>query len=168
MWIVYENLTQKRYWSLRNKHPKQQLKMNIHAKIAVFCVWRNHKDNICYELISSNQTINCNVYCRQMAILKPKKNQRTEVRNYHQVVSQQNNARPHMFWAIRIIYRVLIWISYPPTHIVLFLLHPTPTYSLSKRNSLQGKTFTDLNRSEIPLDNIFHQNQSNHMLIWNI
>ena len=59
-------------------------------------VWWDFKGVVVFELLSSNQTINSNVYCRKFDSLNESIIQkRPELVNRKGVVFHHNNARPH-------------------------------------------------------------------------
>ena len=59
-------------------------------------VWWDFKGFIYFELLARNQTINSNVYCRQLIKLnKEIKEKRPELATSKGVIFHQYNARPH-------------------------------------------------------------------------
>ena len=83
----------------------------------MFCVWWNFKGIIHYEILPQNQTINSDVYCRQLSNLAEKLERlRPENVNKNRVVFQQDKARPHVFLAIRTKLHELGWdlLPHPP------------------------------------------------------
>ena len=94
-WIVYDNVVRKRSWCLRNESPSI----------------------IYYEILPQNQTINSDVYCRQLSNLAEKLERlRLEVVNRKRAVFQQDNARPHESLATRTKLHELCWdlLPHPP------------------------------------------------------
>ena len=101
-WIFYDNVMRKRSWCLCNESPKQQPKKDIHVKKVMLCVWWDFKGIIYYEILPQNQTINSDVYCRQLSNLAEKVERlRPEVANRKKVLFQQDNARSHVSLATR-------------------------------------------------------------------
>ena len=59
-------------------------------------VWWDFKDNVYFELLPRNQTINSNVYCHQLIKLdKEMKEQRPELAIRKDVIFHQDKTRPH-------------------------------------------------------------------------
>ena len=72
------------------------IKSNIHQKKVMLSVLRNFKGIVYFELLPRNQTINSNVYCRQLMKLdKEIKEKRTELSTRKGIIFHQDNARPH-------------------------------------------------------------------------
>ena len=59
-------------------------------------VWWDFKGIVYFELLPRNQTINLNVYCRQlMKLNKEIKEKRPELATCKDVIFHEDNARPH-------------------------------------------------------------------------
>ncbi|XP_052834133.1 histone-lysine N-methyltransferase SETMAR-like [Octopus bimaculoides] len=154
--IVYEKTVRKRSWSLHKDPSKQQLKTNIHTKKAMLCVWWDHKGIIYYELLPRNQAINSDVYCRQLAKLNQKiKELRPEIANTKGVVFQEDNARPHVSLATRTKLHELGWDLLPHPPYSPDIAPSSYHLFFSLQNSMQGKTFKDLDGVKMHLDNFF-------------
>ena len=65
-WIVYNNVVRKRYWSRRYGSPQTKSKQEVHQRKVMLSVWWDCKGVIFFELLPRNQTINSDVYCRQL------------------------------------------------------------------------------------------------------
>ena len=62
----------------------------------MLCMWWDWKGIVHYELLSSNQTINSELYCEQLQRLQQAiKRKRPELINRRGVVFHHDNARPH-------------------------------------------------------------------------
>ena len=62
-------------------------------------VWWDFKDIVHFELLIRNQTINSNVYCRQvMKLEKEIKEKRPELATRKGVILHQDYARPQHLW----------------------------------------------------------------------
>ena len=119
----------KRSWCLRNESPKQQPKKDIHVKKVMLCVWWDYKGIIYYQILPQNQTVNSDVYCRQLSNLAEKLERlRPELANRKGVVFQQDNARPHVSLATEQSYMNVAGMFYLTHHIHLTLLHLTTSY----------------------------------------
>ncbi|CAK9827264.1 Histone-lysine N-methyltransferase SETMAR [Anthophora retusa] len=95
-WIVYNNMVRKRSWSQRNAPPQTRSKPEIHQRKVMLSVWWDFKGVVFFELLPRNQTINSDVYCRQLDSLKESiKQKRPELVNRNGVVFHHDNARPH-------------------------------------------------------------------------
>ena len=69
---------------------------NRHQKKVMLSVWWDFKGIVYFELLPKNQTINLNVYCRQLVKLdKEMKEKRPELEIRKGVISHQDNASPH-------------------------------------------------------------------------
>ena len=100
------------------------------------------KDIVYFELLARNQTINLNVYCRQLMKLdKEIKEKRPELATRKGVLFHQDNARPHTSLVTRKKLLELGWevMPYPPYSPDL----APSDYHLfrSLQNHLNGKTF---------------------------
>ena len=95
-WVVYDNVVRKRSWSKRDEPAQSTLKADIHQSKIVLSVWWDFKGIVYFELFPRNQTINSNVYCRQLMKLdKEMKEKRPELATRKGVIFHQDNARPH-------------------------------------------------------------------------
>ena len=101
-WIVYNNVVRKRSWSKRDEPPQTISKAELHGKKIMLTVWWYWKDVVFFELLPRNQTINSDVYCRQLnklnAVVKEK---RSELVHRKGVIFHHYNATPHTFLATR-------------------------------------------------------------------
>ena len=87
---------QKGSWSERSEPAQSTLKDNIHQKKIMISVWRDFKGIVYFNLLPRNETINSNVYCRQLMKLdKEIKEKRPELETRKGVIFHQDNARPH-------------------------------------------------------------------------
>ena len=70
-------------------------KADIHQKKVMLSVWWDFKGIAYFELLPRNQTINSNVYCRQLMKLdKETKEKRPKLATRKGVIFHQDNARP--------------------------------------------------------------------------
>ena len=107
-------------------------------------VWWYWKGVEFFELLPSNQTINSNVYCRQLNKLDAAvKEKRPELVNRKGVIFHHDKATPHTSLVtrqklLRIGWKVMLHPPYSPD------LAPSDYYLFrSLQNSLNGKTFND-------------------------
>ena len=143
-WIVYNNVNRKRSWCTPNESSQTTSKANIHQKKILLSIWWDWKGPVYFELLPRNQTINSEVYCRQLDKLNAAvKEKRPELVNRKGVIFHQDNARPHTSLATR---QKLMDIGWE------LMLHPPYSPDLapsdyhlfrSLDNSLRGKTFND-------------------------
>ena len=143
-WIFYNNVVRKQPWSKRYEPPQTTLKAELHEKKIMLSVWWEWKGVVFFELFPRNQTINLDVYCRQLNKLNAAvKERRPELVNRKGVIFHHDNTTPHTSLATRQKLLRLGW---------KVMLHPlcnpdlTPSdYYLfrSLQNSLNGKTFND-------------------------
>ena len=86
----------KKSWSKRNETAQTTSKADIHQKKVMQSVEWDFKGIVYFKLLSRNQTINSNVYCRQLMKLdKEIKGRRPELATRKGVIFYQDNARPH-------------------------------------------------------------------------
>ena len=143
-WNVYNNIVRKQSWSKRDELPQTTSKAELHQKKIMLSIWWDWKGVVVFELLPRNQTINLDVYCRQLdklnALVKKK---RPELVNRKGVIFHHSNATPHTSLATR---QKLLWLGWEVT------LHPPYSTDLapsdyclfrSLQNSLNGKTFND-------------------------
>ena len=87
---------QKKSWSKRDKPAQSASKVDIHQKIFMLSVWWDFKGIVYFELLPKNQTINSNVYCRQLMKLdKEMEGKRPELATRKGVIFCEDNARLH-------------------------------------------------------------------------
>ena len=65
-WIVYNNFVRKRSWSKRDEPPQTTWKAELHVKKIMLSARWDWKGVVFFELLSRNQTINSDLYCRQL------------------------------------------------------------------------------------------------------
>ena len=65
-WIVYNNIVRKRSLSKRDEPPQTTSKVELHQKKIMLSVWWDWKGVVFFELLPKNETINSDVYCRQL------------------------------------------------------------------------------------------------------
>ena len=68
-WITYDNPTRKRSWIKKGEKAQAIAKPGLTRK-KMMCVWWDWKGIVHYELLSSNQTINSELYCEQLQRLQ--------------------------------------------------------------------------------------------------
>ena len=86
----------KESWSKRDEPAQSTSKADIHQKKVMLNVWWDFKGIVYFELLPRNQTINPNVYCRQlMKVDKEIKEKRPELGTRKGLIFHQDNARPH-------------------------------------------------------------------------
>ena len=91
-----KNVVRKRSWSKQDESAQSTSKVDIHQKKVMLSVLWNFKGIVYFELLPRNQTINSNVYCRQlMKLEKEIKEKRTELSSRKSIIFHQDNARPH-------------------------------------------------------------------------
>ena len=118
-WITYDNPTRKKSWIKKGKKMQTIAKpfLRLTRKKVMLCVWWNWKGIVHYELLSSNQTINSELYCEQLQRLQQAiERKRPELINRRGVVFHHDNARPHTSLMTRQKLRELGWevLMHPP------------------------------------------------------
>jgi len=143
-WIVYDNINRKRLWSKRNEPAQTTSKAELHQKKIMLSIWWDYKGIVYFELLPRNQTINSDVYCRQLDKLNAAvKEKRPELVNRKGVVFHHDNARPYTSLVTRqklldLGWEVMLHPPYSPD------LAPSDYHLFrSLQNSLNGKTFND-------------------------
>ena len=100
----------RRSWSKRNEPAQSTSRADIHQKKVMLSVWWNFKGIVYFELLPRNQTINSNVYCRQLMKLDNEmKEKRPELATRKGVIFHQDNARQHRSLVTRKKLLVLGW-----------------------------------------------------------
>lgn len=155
-WILYDNVTRKRSWSLPGSVPQTVAKAGLHPKKVLLSVWWDWKGVVYYELLQPGQTINSDKYGDQLDNLKIAiAEKRPELHNRRGVVFHHDNARPHTSLAVR---NKLVEFNWN--------VLPQPPYSpdiapsdyhlfLSLKNSLRGRQFNSLLDLKTYLDEFF-------------
>ena len=101
-WIVYNNVVRKRSWFKRYKPPQTISKVELHQKKVMLSVWWDWKGVVFFELLPRNQSINSDVYCRQLNKLNAAvKEKSPELVNRKGIFFQHDNATPYTSLAIR-------------------------------------------------------------------
>ena len=106
-------------------------------------VWWYRKGVVFFELLSTNQTINLNVYCRQLNKLNAAIKKRPELVNRKGVIFHLDNATPHTSLTtqqklLRLGWEVMLHPPYSPD------LAQSDSYLFrSLQNPFSGKTFND-------------------------
>lgn len=141
-WILYRNATQKKSWVPRGTRAAAAPKPEIHQKKVMLSCWWDWKGVVFFELLPEGQTINTEVYCRQLDDLKAAvATKRPELANRKGVAFQHDNARPHTSLASRLKLAEFGWdvLPHPPYSPDL----APSDYHLfrSLQNSLDGETF---------------------------
>ena len=100
--IVYNSVLRKGSWSKRDKSPETTSKAELHQKKIMLSVWCDWKGVVFFELLPRNQTINSDVYCRQLNKFNASvKEKLRELVNRKGVIFHHENATPHTSLAIR-------------------------------------------------------------------
>ena len=95
-WVAYDNIVWKRSWSKLDEPTQSTSKADIHQKKVILSVWWDFKGIVYFELLPRNQTINSNVYSRQLMKLdKEIKEKRPELATRKGVIFHQDKARPN-------------------------------------------------------------------------
>jgi len=110
-WITYDNPTRKKLWMKKGQKAQAIAKSEWTRKKMMLCVWWDWKGIIYYELLSSNQTINSELYCEQLQRLQQAiERKRPElINNRRGIVFHHDNARPHTSLMTRQKLRELGW-----------------------------------------------------------
>ena len=108
------------YFRRKGDEPsKTSPKADIHQKKVLLSVWWDFKGVLFFELLPRNETIDLNVYCRQLENLNQSIAQkRPELVNRKRVVFYHDNARPHTSLMTRQKLLELGWASFRIPHIL--------------------------------------------------
>ena len=94
--ISHTYVVRKGAWSKRDQLAQSTSEADINQKKVMLSVWWDFKGIVHFELLPRNQTINSNVYCRQlMKLNKEIKEKRPELATHKGVIFHQHNTRPH-------------------------------------------------------------------------
>ena len=142
--IVYNNVVRKRSWSKRYEPPQTTLKAELHQEMIMLSVWWNWEVVVFFELLPRNQTINSDVYCRQLNKLNAAVIENLpEFVNCKGAIFHHDNATLHASLVtcqklLRLGWEVMLHPPYRPD------LPPSDYYLFrSLQNSLNGKIFND-------------------------
>lgn len=97
-WIYYENPKRKKAWVKPGEPGPSQPKRDIHCAKVMLCIWWDMKGVVYYELLQSGETINGDVYRRQLIRLKRaiEENRPEYVNRHNKLIFHHDNARPHI------------------------------------------------------------------------
>ena len=77
-------------------------KAGLHPKKVMLCIWWDWKGVVYYELLPQGETINSEVYCRQLDNLKTAiEEKHSGLADRNNIVFHQENARPHISMSTR-------------------------------------------------------------------
>ena len=125
-WITYSNVKRKRSWSKGSEPAQTVAKPGLTARKVLLCVWWDWQGIIYYELLSYGQTLNLDLYCKQLDRLKEAIAQKHPVlANRNGIVFHQDNAKPHTSILTRQKLRELGW---------EVLMHPSYSPDLAPSN----------------------------------
>lgn len=155
-WVVYDNVVRKRSWSRQGEQAPTTAKADIHQKKVLLSVWWDYKGIVYFELLPRNQTINSEVYIRQLTNLNNAiQEKRPELANRKGIVFHHDNARPHTSLATRQKLLELGWdvLPHPPYSPDL----APSDYHLfrSLQNFLNERKFQDDNEVKTELEQFF-------------
>lgn len=156
-WIQYDNNRRKRSWKLPGDIPEATPKAGLHPKKVLLSIWWDCKGVIFYSLLSSNKTINSELYCNQLDELNRKiQKKRPSLANRKGIVFHQDNARPHISKQTKQKLKELNWdlLNHPPYSPDLA---PSDFYLFrSLENNLAGRRFTSLEEIQDQLSTFFN------------
>ncbi|CAD6998773.1 unnamed protein product [Ceratitis capitata] len=97
-WFHYDNPKRKRSYVKPGQPSTSTAKPNIHGAKIMLCIWFDHKGELYYELLKSGQTINGDLYRKQLIRLKKASaEKRPESATRHEsIIFHCDNARPHV------------------------------------------------------------------------
>ena len=79
------------------KPPQRCAKSGLHPRKVLLCVWWDYKGILCFELLSSGDTINSDKYCTHLEKLREAlAEKRPGLANKNNVIFHHDNARPHV------------------------------------------------------------------------
>ena len=85
-------------WGKENEPPPTTPKTGLHPKKVVLCIWWDWKEDLYYELLLENKTINSNKYYSQWDHLKAALDEKClELVNIKCIIFHQDNTRPNIF-----------------------------------------------------------------------
>ena len=144
-WILYKNVTQKKSWVSKGTAASAVPKPEIHQKKVMLSCWWDCKGVVYFELLPVGQTINTEVYCRQLDNLKAAvQTKRPQLANRWGVFFQHDNARPHTSLVTRQKLAAFEWdvVPHPPYSPDL---SPSDYHLFrSLQHSLDGQNFQSL------------------------
>ena len=99
-WTVCNNVVRKRSWSKRDESPQTTSKAELHQKMIMLSDWWDWKGVVFFELLPRDQTINSDLYCRQLNKFNVAvKKKGPELVNRKGVIFHDDNATPHTYLA---------------------------------------------------------------------
>ena len=104
-WILYNNVQWKILWYRWKEPPPNTLKVSLHPKKMLLCIWWDWKGVLYYELLLENQMINSK-HCPQLDQLKAALDKkRPELINRKCIIFHPDNAIPPVSWKVK------VWVS---------------------------------------------------------
>ena len=100
-WICYNNIQRKRSWCKSEEAAQTSSKADKHQKKVMLCVWWDYQGIIYFEILSSRQRINFDIYINQLTKLNTEIQEiRPKMANRGGIVFHHDNAKPHTSLAI--------------------------------------------------------------------
>ena len=118
-WIYYDNPKHRKSWGNPGHASTSSAKPNIYGSTLLLCIWWDQLGVVYYELLKPNETITGDCYRLQlMRLSRGLKKQRPLYEQRHdKVISQHDNARPHIAKPVKTYLETLRWEVLPnPTH----------------------------------------------------
>lgn len=94
-WCLYINMRQRKEWLSPDKKATPRAKQESHPRKIMLCVWWDWEGIIHHELLGHNQTVNADLYVKQLHRVN-KAIQQKRPNRQNSVLLQHDNARPHI------------------------------------------------------------------------
>ena len=116
-WIHYDNPKKRKLLGPLGHASTSTVKLNIHGKTLILCIWWDQLGIVYYELLKPNETITGALYRTQlMTLSRALKEKRAHYSRHDKIILLHDNARPHVAAPVKTYLETFKWkvLPHPP------------------------------------------------------